>query len=197
VDPSGFPDGANAMTYCNNRPISAFDSLGAYTTYLNATITAYNYADNSPANSDQTATGIKGGADGSSTSISRANIGDNSFSHPTSVAVSPESNIAYGSHILIQGYGWFIAQDQTQSGLSGVPRFDMWTALASANTVSSLTTTATVTVFSSNELVPNSYSSQGAGSAWNYQSWTSEKAISAVRNNSYWHGIYVEGKLYE
>jgi len=198
VDPSGFPDGANNRMYVENCPLYAFDQLGKFTIYYNATVTAYNYADNSPANSDQVASGRNaGGAYGSSRDISRADIGDNTFNHPSSLAVSPEAGIAYGSKVLISGYGWFRVEDSTSKGLSGLPRFDMWTALASSSTLSSLSGQRTVTVFDQNESIASSYSNQGPGTAWNYSTWISESARSAVRGNSYWHGIYSEGKLLE
>lgn len=195
ADPSGFPDGANNIIYVGNCVSMTMDPLGLVRYFGSSYVTAYNYFDNSPANSDTVASARNHGGGGLGSDSQRAYLGRNDFDHPTSLAVSPEANIANGSKVLIDGFGWFRVEDQTSSGLSNNPRFDMWIGLN--NDVGAYTGWYNVTVFTPNETVSADYQSQGAGSSWNYSDWVSEERRAAIRDNTYWHGIYKENTYLE
>ncbi|HEY3900774.1 MAG TPA: hypothetical protein VGM54_19345 [Chthoniobacter sp.] len=157
----------------------------------NRYVTAYNYADNSPPYTDFVARG-RHVTDGNA----RADIGRNDFSLPTSVSLSPEAGAAYGSRIFIDGYGWFLNEDSTQAGLANAPRFDLWTAGATADELATLTGWFDVTIFAPSEKVPPAWKQKTAGQNWHYSLWTSPARLVAMRDGSAnWQGIYREGIL--
>jgi N-acetylmuramoyl-L-alanine amidase len=160
-------------------------------------ITAYNYEDNSPAYSDYVARGRHQGGGGAPPNDSRADIGRNNFAHPSSIAVSPEAGLAYGTRVFVDGYGWFLAEDRTQAGLSDRPRFDVWTAGATQAELHALDGWRAVTVFAPGVAVPPEWQARTAGPAWQWQLWTSSARVAQLRDEagSSWHGLYIEGQL--
>ena len=158
-------------------------------------VTAYNYADNSPAYSDFVSRGRRRGGGGAPPNDYRAEIGRNDFDNPSSLAVGPEAQLDYGSLVFIQGYGWFLVEDATEGGLSHAPRFDMWTAGATAAELDGLTGFFAVTTFGPHETVPGDWQNRVAGDAWDWERWVSDSRLSAFRHRPSWHGLYVEGGL--
>jgi N-acetylmuramoyl-L-alanine amidase len=154
-------------------------------------VTAFNYEDNSPPYSDIVARGRHVDSQGNS----HAEIGRNNFTHPSSVAVGPEAGLPHGSRVFIEGYGWFLAEDRTGSGLSHAPRFDVWTAGAKQAELAALTGSREVTVFGPNETVPTEWRARTAGPDWEWDEWTSEERLAELRSHSGWRGLWIEGDL--
>jgi hypothetical protein len=158
-------------------------------------VTAYNYADNSPSYSDFVSRGRRRGGGGAPPHDYRADIGRNDFDNPSSIAVGPEAQLESGSLVFIEGYGWFMVEDRTDIGLSHAPRFDMWTAGATAVELHALTGFFDVTVFDRNETVPGEWRNRVASASWDWERWVSEGRLAAFRPRHSWHGLYVEGGL--
>lgn len=158
-------------------------------------VTGYNYEDNSPAFTDYVARGRRHGGMGAPPHDARADLGRNDFDNPSSLAIGPEAGLAYGSRVFIEDYGWFLVEDQTDSGLSHAPRFDVWTAGATQAELNSLTGWRDVTVWQPGEPIDAQWMAQGAGSAWDWLSWTSEARLADFRARPTWHGLYREGVL--
>jgi 3D (Asp-Asp-Asp) domain-containing protein len=160
-------------------------------------VTAYNYEDNSPAYSDYVARGRHQGGGGAPPNDSRADIGRNDFANPSSLAVGPEANLAYGTRVFIDGYGWFLVEDRTGSGLSDAPRFDVWTAGATQAELHELDGWRAVTVFAPGATVPPDWKARTAGPGWQWQLLASNARVSQLRAEagSSWHGIYIERTL--
>ena len=191
-----------------------------------ATVTAYNYADNSPAFTDEVAPGsrdknhfykfVKEKKTGKlipklEKVTYRADFGHNDFAHPSSMAISPEyvGKHPIGSLVYVEGLGWFKIEDQTAAGLTGTPRFDAWTALATAAEVNAVGgKKRNVTVFGPGETVPSEFQSKTAGAEWQFDLWSSADRLAAMPQHitvfnaahparaKEWRGLYVEGALF-
>jgi 3D (Asp-Asp-Asp) domain-containing protein len=160
-------------------------------------VTAFTYADNSPPFSDYVAQSSRKGGGGAPENDSRASIGINDFANPSTLAVGPEARLPYDTRVFIEGYGWFVVEDQTAPDLSHAPRFDLWVAGATPSEAAKLTGFKKVTVFPPGSDIPQSWRDLKPSSTWDCTKWTSSDRISQLkaRAGASWHGLYVNGRL--
>jgi hypothetical protein len=96
--------------------------------------------------------------------IQHAAFGDNSFSHPSSVAVQLGSKIQLGSRVYIERRGWLLAEDYHAKEFQGKkldPRFDMYAGKSDQNTLQRLDCRANVTGYGPKESVPKEMQQKG------------------------------------
>lgn len=180
--------------------VAAAASLGAssahaYTKFDRYFVTAYTWADNSPAGDAIAQPGL---AKDYRARISTTNTYDN----PSSLAVTSKGLFQPGARVLISGLGWFIVEDtcggctdtppsSSDTEASAAPNVDMWIAYGTTAEAEAVTAFRVVEVWQPSELssIPADKKSQSAGAEWKATSWAD-----ASHRPSSTATIYIDGR---
>jgi 3D (Asp-Asp-Asp) domain-containing protein len=158
----------------------------AYTKFDRYFVTAYTWADNSPAGDGIAKSGLAG--DG------RARIStDNRYDNPTTLAVKSGGVFQPGARVLVSDLGWFVVEDicagctdtpppASATEATAAPNVDMWTGYAHTSEAEAVTAFRSVEVWQPNELdgIPSDKKALQAGAEWHATVW----ADAAHRPNS-------------
>ena len=149
----------------------------AYTKFDRYFVTAYTWADNSPAGDAIAQPGLA--------SDYRARISTtNTYDNPTTLAVASPGLFQPRARVLISGLGWFIVEDtcggctdtppaSSDTDATAEPNVDMWIGYGTTAEAEAVTAFRVVEVWQPSELssIPADKKSQSAGPEWKAATW--------------------------
>lgn len=168
----------------------------AYTRFDRYFVTAYTWADNTPAGDAIASLGLNNDY--------RARIStNNSYDNPTTLAAHAGGLFQPGARVLISGLGWFLVEDTcggcvdtppaaSDTEASATPNVDMWIGYASVAEAEAVTAFRVVEVWQPTELgsIPADRKSQMAGPEWQAATWTN-----ASHRPSSSATLYIDGRV--
>lgn len=168
----------------------------AHSSFARYFVTAYTWADNSPAGDGIAQPGLAGDY--------RARLSTtNTYDNPSTLAVHAGGLFKAGARVLIGGLGWFIVEDTcsgctdtppsaSDTDVTATPNVDVWIGYGSATEASDVTAFRSVEVWDPAELsaIPADKKALQAGADWKASTWSD-----AAHRPSTTATLYIDGRV--